>query len=377
MDTINQEKIILPLPLADKRQMTICKDCFNELKAELELFLDENPYLQTKEFLTSALFRLELKANNAVEGITDDIRLIEQVIADAASINDINRRNRIKNLYNGYRYILQGYQINKETLRQLYQILSKDLLEPEDEQRMGPYYREAPVFILRNGRLDDSYDMGLDESVLEYFMDQYFTFVNTNNDLATSTDYFIKSQIMHYYFVYIHPYFDINGRTSRTLAMWYLLNENAYPYIIFNRAISLDASYDRIIRDIKNQGKIDNFINYMMVNTKKELEKEYIMHSIAEYHKDLSSLDFQTLEYLLSLRGNVTVLDFCSIYSRFNDKKKVKEIYETMLDPLIQKAIVNIKRDTQKTMYGSYPNQVLTLNKQLIPNPQYIKRLNI
>ena len=47
---------------------------------------------------------------------------------------------------------------------------------------------------------------------------------------------------MHFYFVYIHPYFDVNGRTSRTLAMWYLLNEEAYPYIIFNRAINNNAS---------------------------------------------------------------------------------------------------------------------------------------
>ena len=39
--------------------------------------------------------------------------------------------------------------------------------------------------------------------------------------------------------VYIHPYYDVNGRTARTLSLWYLLQKKTYPFVIFNRGISL------------------------------------------------------------------------------------------------------------------------------------------
>lgn len=368
---------ILPLKINSFQRLTVCKNCFQPLKEELEEFLDETPYLNTKDFLTSVLFRLELKANNAVEGITDDIRIIEQVIENAQSITDVNRRNQIKNLYNGYRYILRENQINKTNLKHLYSLLSKDILEPSDKIRMGEYYREAPVYILRGGRLDDSYDMGIDEKEIEEHMNMYFEYVNSNDNCHTATDHYIKSQIMHYYFVFVHPYFDINGRTSRTVAMWYLLNNQSYPYIIFNRAISLDSKYDKMIQAVKELGNINRFINYMLLNVKKELEKECIMKNISESTIGLTALDFQTLEYLLSMNGNITVLDFCSIYDRFNDKQKVKDIFETMLDPLIQKGILTVDRETNKEMFSNQPNLFLKLNKTMLDNPDKIKRLVI
>mgnify|MGYP003296361204 FL=1 len=76
---------------------------------------------------------------------------------------------------------------------------------------------------------------------------------------------------MHFYFVYIHPYFDINGRTSRTVAMWYLLNNSIYPYIIFNRGINFDSTYDKTIRECKDRYEITKFLKYMLINVKKEL----------------------------------------------------------------------------------------------------------
>ena len=62
------------------------------------------------------------------------------------------------------------------------------------------------------------------------FMKEFFDSDNNGETFGNATDYFIKSQIMHFYFVYIHPYFDINGRTARTTSLWHLLNEKAYPF---------------------------------------------------------------------------------------------------------------------------------------------------
>ena len=138
--------------------------------------------------------------------------------------------------------------------------------------------------------------------------------VNDNSD-KTMTDEFIKSQIMHFYFVYINPYFDVNGRSSRTMAMWYLLNNKAYPYIIFNRAISNNSStYDETITDTRNNANISFFIRYMMINVKRELEKELIIQEIRDNTSvKMTMMDYQALNYILSMKGEKNVLTFTSL----------------------------------------------------------------
>ena len=107
---------------------------------------------------------------------------------------------------------------------------------------MGDYYRNGPVYILKGICLTNDCFMGMDKDKIEYFMNQFFEFINSKDMEDSEIDIFIKSQVMHFYFVYIHPYFDVNGRTSRTVSMWYLLNNKNYPYVIFNRAISFAKS---------------------------------------------------------------------------------------------------------------------------------------
>ena len=37
----------------------------------------------------------------------------------------------------------------------------------------------------------------------------------------TYEEHLIASHIIHYYLVYLHPYFDFNGRMARVLSFWY------------------------------------------------------------------------------------------------------------------------------------------------------------
>src|SRR5690606_40031597 len=56
-------------------------------------------------------------------------------------------------------------------------------------------------------------------------LDKLISFLSSDSYNGSMTDSYIKSQIVHFYFVYIHPYYDVNGRTSRTLSMWYLFEK--------------------------------------------------------------------------------------------------------------------------------------------------------
>lgn len=370
----------LPLKTLTGIPFRINIDILKEIEEELELFLLEEDFMNTRDFSKKVMFNQEIKANNTVEGYNDSVSFIKKVIENASEEQNIEKRNRIINLYNGYQYILKGQDITEENVLKLYKILSKDLLEEYDLSHMGEKYREAPVYILKSGRLDDSMDEGIPYKKIEEYMDSYFEFIDTFKVDDSQTEEFIKSQIMHFYFVYIHPFFDINGRSSRTIAMWYLLNKEVYPYIIFNRGINFDSNYDRVIGTSITRLDITEFLKYMLISVKKELEKEYIIHNLdSQSERQWHTIDYQALNYFLALNGEKTVLDYATTYNRLNTKKNTKTIFENMLLPMIEDETLKITRTTKKNMFENVPNLVLELNKDKVNeiNLEKVKRLKL
>lgn len=370
----------LPLKTLTGIPFRINIDILKEIEEELEIFLLEEDFMNTRDFSKKVMFNQEIKANNTVEGYNDSVSFIKKVIENASEEQNIEKRNRIINLYNGYQYILKGQDITEENVLKLYEILSKDLLEEYDLSHMGEKYRKAPVYILKSGRLDDSMDEGIPYEKIEEYMDSYFEFIDTFKVDDSQTEEFIKSQIMHFYFVYIHPFFDINGRSSRTIAMWYLLNKEVYPYIIFNRGINFDSNYDRVIGTSITRLDITEFLKYMLISVKKELEKEYIIHNLdSQSERQWHTIDYQALNYFLALNGEKTVLDYATTYNRLNTKKNTKTIFENMLLPMIEDETLKITRTTKKNMFENVPNLVLELNKDKVNeiNLEKVKRLKL
>ena len=366
----------------DGRPLTIDNDRLKPEKEELERFTDDFKYSKTLKHAKEVLFLHEIQANNFIEGYKDDVETIYNVIHKCSTISDPKKKQRILNLYKAYKYILNRRVINKETLKGLYSHLSKDLLSSYDLAHMGKYYREGPVYIYYSTRTDIDPDKGMEYEELDSYMDTLLEYININNQNLSPVDLFIKSQIIHFYLVYVHPYFDINGRTSRTLGMWYLLNNKANSFVIFNRSIPLHKpEYYRVIRDTKKFRNATYFLHYMMEHTREELEKEYVMTMIKDSSNiELTSLDFQTLHYILSLKTNITYLDFARFYNNQNERKKPSEIYEQMIIPLLDKNII-VQGDTTNKMVSfsndNY-NHYFEINKNLYEyNPEKINHLKL
>lgn len=369
-------KIILPLGM-EYRNLIYNDETLLPIMEELEKYIADIKYINSLTFSKDVLFSHELQANNSVEGYKDDVETIIEVINNVSDVKDPQKKQRIINLYQGYRYIMQGNAINKDNLRTLYSILSECLLSKDDLSNMGQYYRNNPVYIFYSARTDIEPDQGISSEILEEYMQNLIEYINSDNNLS-KTELFIKSQIIHFYFVYIHPYYDLNGRTSRTTSMWYLLNHHNYPFIIFNRAINLYKNeYYKVIRQVKKYQNITLFLKYMLENTQIELEKDYIMNMIKEssnYH--LTSTDYQTLHYILSMKGQLTYLDFIRFYTLQNEHKKPLEIYNDMLQPLLDSGIILQGDPTKKQVSGLGYNHYFTLNNNYYDqDPDKIKHL--
>lgn len=372
-------KIILPLEIVDRRNLRYDQNKIENIMEEIQTFLSKHPNLNKIDLMKHMLLSLEIKFNNANEGYYDDIRLIEDVVLDKEDKTKVSygKRRRIRNLYKGYKYILTNPKINPDNLRELNKILSKKLLTKEELESMGEYYRLGKEYMFSSSDISEEPKELLDASHIERLMGDLFNFIDKSNPESNIEKYII-SQIIHFYLVYIHPYYDVNGRTSRTLGIWYLLNNNASEYIIFNRAITLDKqSYYDKIRYAEEYGELTSFLIYMLENLKLELEKESIIQMIEENSKEkISDLDRQTLYSFLSNKSQSTLCDFSNFYARFNDKEKIGEVYTKMIKPLIEKDIFIQGRETQKMINGSMHNFYFGINKNIIDESN-ISRLSL
>ena len=368
----------LDLKTENNRRLIYDNSRLTELETELQDFLNDKDmdYMKNKTFAKKVLISREIKANNEIEDYNDDLDEVLNYINHINRVDSKENKQRIINVYKAYLYILRNRittnPINKTTLKKLYSLLSNGLLSDYDLAHMGKFYRNDDVYIFRTNKLcgieDEDVDKGINPKEVDSYMDNLFEFIKKNNNKDTDTENFIISQIAHFYLVYIHPYFDVNGRTARTTALWHLINNKAYPYIIFNRAISFQKNtYHQVIQDSKEFYNLTFFLNYMLLNVKKELEKEYIMNNIANnVSSHLTVKDYQTMEYLLSMKGNITVKDFAAFYKRYNDKKKVKDIYNEDIIPLLDKGVIEEVRKTTSYLDENTHNIEIGLNDKIL-----------
>ena len=364
------------LKLENGSLLTIDEKYLKPLEEEINDFINSQEYMQQIDFAKQML-SVEIKYNNTIEGIYDELSFIEEVIQNNSS-PESKKRKRILNLYRGYKYILTHDNINAQSLKELYQILSDGLLSDYDLQYMGQFYRQDAVYIYKTANIFQIPYKGVDENKLEEYMNSYFEYVNRQESLGESK--FLKSQIMHFYFVYIHPYFDVNGRTSRTLAMWYLLNNKLYPYIIFNHAISfLRKDYINSIIKSRETGDLTFFLQYILNSVYKELEKEYIINNIKNiYSNNLTKEEIEIIQYVLTIKGNLTIKDIVTFYNQYNPKRSVEFIYNTRIKPLLAKNILLFGNETNSYINSNFKNCFLYFNPKLFDiDCQKLKYLDI
>lgn len=372
----------LPLTTENYRHLFFNKDKLLEIKDELISFCEDIEFLRSKDFPKEVLFPHELKNNNAIEGYYEDISSIIKIINNPCLKHYAPDKEyrRILNLYNGYEFILQGNEINETNLYSLYQILSNNLLEKQELIKPNRLYRDNDGFIFFSDNILIEPDKGFDEKNIDFHMKELFSYINMNNDNLDEVDLFFKSQIIHFYMVFIHPYFDINGRTSRTTSLWFLNNHKAFPYTIFNRAITYDKKdYYRIIREVKRFKNITPFINFVANGTKRELEKEYIIKNLEKNSGvKLSALDKQMLQYILMNNSQNTIIDIQNIYNRYNPKVKFNFINSELLQPLFDYGILLKKDNTSRQIYSGEYNYRFGLNQDMLDvDEAKIKRLDI
>ena len=230
--------IDLPLKSFNSKHiyLSIGEDLNSLINSYLDLLVDD--YDQNKVFikdrfaqsLNKSRMYSEIEGSLNVEAVPTTRRRLKELLEDnkkPETANDII----IKNMHTAIKYVEKMPLFNKDNLLELYNILSDGCLSEDNKLMPGNYYRHDTVEI-------GGYH-GCPYTQIEECMDSLFDFVNGVLNTTDKTIRMFIPHICHYYLLYIHPYFDYNGRTARMVSYWvYLLTNQKYHPPVISEAIN-------------------------------------------------------------------------------------------------------------------------------------------
>ncbi len=208
---------VLPLKTFNSKHCFYVSSVYllSQYNAYLRAFVDDFRSNETtltqrnaKELMTSRVFS-EVEGTLNIENVPTTHKRIKEVFSseNLTDKNDII----IKNMQKAIIYILNEQPaFNKENLYKLYCILSKDCLGDNEQLRKGRIYRDDVVYV---GGF-----AGAPEDKIDEMMNSLFDFVNDKKNVEKYST--LLPHICHYYILYVHPYFDYNGRTARMVSFW-------------------------------------------------------------------------------------------------------------------------------------------------------------
>ena len=202
-------------------------------------------------------------------------------------------------------------------------------------------------------------------------MDSLFHFVNEH--LADAQYRYVLPHIAHYYLLYVHPYFDYNGRTARMVSLWVstLMGATMFPSVISEAIDQTKSRYYASLRETRNskndltyfliyiyETSLDYFLTYRnLEHIQGSLQKNGILWTNAEraYFKKI----------LVSYDGPFTYRDFERITKTAMSKQGVLKILGRLEDLGLLKSQVSAK------------TKVFSLNEEALRYlPRYFPRIH-
>lgn len=201
--------------------------------------------------------------SSQIEGAKTTRRRAEEMIRHGSSPRDKSERETLNN-YRAMEYILTkpDRKISVEVIQDLHRIVTHQAL---NFGKPGEFRTDEHDTVVGDALRIDY--IPPPPGKMEIFLDDLVRWINEG--VGMFDVYFmhplIVASILHFYFVYIHPFPDGNGRTARALYYLYLnASYNAMPYLSISHVIGQKRrAYDRALLNVeKHSTDLTFFIHY-------------------------------------------------------------------------------------------------------------------
>ena len=246
------------------------------------------------------------------------------------------------------------YKTNKiegiETVKsEIYSSLKDDKKSNKKSNKLdGKYFRKDIVKIINS--VGKTIHIGINgEEAIEKNMEDLIQFMNKKD-----IPFLVKASISHFFFEYIHPFYDGNGRFGRYLLSLYLARKldilTAFS-VSYSISKNLDDYYKSFVEveDVNNFGEITFFVENVLETIKKgqEMIIELLNDSIMKFNH--SREIFEEITKDLSEKEKVILFIYLQNYL-FNDYDEVTNIELTIIIGNFNQQSINQQNITQQNI---------------------------
>ncbi len=194
-----------------------------------------------------------------IEGARTTVENVKRAYDKPVSKDD----KMVVNTIHGINYAYEN-QIGMDNIRTLWEIITQDVCE--NVHLAGAQFRSGMVYV---GSNTDIIHTPAKAEEISTMMQDLFAFIE-----HSELNVWMKAAIIHFYFVYIHPFCDGNGRTARIMTQSFLLHHGIekIKYLPLSRTINDSlSSYYAMLKEsekVYSNGEkwidITPFIDYML-----------------------------------------------------------------------------------------------------------------
>ena len=311
------------------------------------------PTIAIKEIIMKILSN-ELYKTNKIEGIETVKSEIHSSLKDDRISN--KKSNKLDGIIKKYKDIMENnfedteHIDNLSSFRKIYDEMFEDFEKIGNYKLDGKYFRKDTVKII-NG-LGNIIHIGVNgEEAIEKNIESLIEFMN-RKDIT----FLLKASIVHFFFEYIHPFYDGNGRFGRYLLSLYLARklDNLTAFSVsYSISRNLDDYYKSFVEveDVTNYGEITFFVENILKTIKngQEMIIELLNDSVMRFKHSMEILDELTKE--LSEKENIILQIYLQNYL-FNDFEELTNVELTsIIGDLTQQTINKYTQELEKKGY--------------------------
>ena len=288
---------------------------------------NEFPLIAIKEIVNKILSN-ELYKTNKIEGIESSKSQIYSSLKENGKSN--KKANKLEGIIKKYKDIMEKnfkdtQHIDKlASFRKIYGEMFEDFEKSGNYKLDGKYFRKDTVKIINS--VGKTIHIGIDgEEAIEKNMEDLIQFMNRKD-----IPFLVKASISHFFFEYIHPFYDGNGRFGRYLLSSYLARKldilTAFS-LSYSISKNLDDYYKSFVEveDVNNYGEITFFVENILKTIKngQEMIIELLNDSIIRFNHSMEILN--EISKNLSKKENIMLQIYLQNYL-FNDYGEITNI---------------------------------------------------